>query len=95
MMERNLLSHLKLAVLLSLLASSVLLRARLVPQEDPNKEQNGGIPMASVEFAAAMLCIGAGAVEYVQNYKDLRDQRAFLTSPKSVSFLAVGCIRAE
>ncbi|KAH6915904.1 hypothetical protein BKA70DRAFT_1254102 [Coprinopsis sp. MPI-PUGE-AT-0042] len=81
MMERNLLSHLKLAILLSLLASSVLLRARLVPQDERTK-QNGGIPMASVEFAAALLCIAAGGWEYWQNYQDLRSQRAFLTAPK-------------
>lgn len=84
MMERNLLSHMKLAVLLSLLASSVLLRARLVPQEDRNKE-TGGIPMAIIEFAAALLCIIAGGWEYWQNYHDLRNQRAFLTSPKCVA----------
>ncbi|EAU90537.1 hypothetical protein CC1G_00921 [Coprinopsis cinerea okayama7 len=81
MLERNLLSHLKLALLLSLLASSILLRARLVPEED-RERQNGGIPLASIEFGAAMLAIIAGCWEYVNNYKDLKHSRAFLAAPK-------------
>ncbi|TFK29727.1 hypothetical protein FA15DRAFT_663895 [Coprinopsis marcescibilis] len=81
MLERNILSHLKLALLLSLLASSILLRARLVPEEDRDKE-NGGIPLAVIEFGTALLAIGAGTWEYYQGYWDLRTSRAFLAAPK-------------
>lgn len=81
MLERNLLSHLKLALLLSVLSASILLRARLVPAEEMEKE-DGGLPLASVEFAAALLCIVAGGWEYYHGYWDLRTSRAFLVGPK-------------
>jgi len=81
MLERNLLSHLKLALLLSVLSASILLRARLVPVEDAGKE-NGGIPLASVEFAAALVCVAAGSWEYYQGYWDLKTMRPFLAAPK-------------
>ncbi|KAF9006068.1 hypothetical protein BDQ17DRAFT_1352667 [Cyathus striatus] len=81
MLERNILSHLKLALLLSLLSSSVLLQARLVPNE-PTHTSSGRIPLATVEFSAALVCIIAGAWEYYSGYWDLRKTRAFLASPK-------------
>lgn len=88
MLERNILSHLKLAVLLSILSASILLRARLVPIADSGKE-NGGVPLASVEFAAAILCICAGGWEYYQGYWDLRTSRPFLAAPKYVSMYGI------
>ncbi|KAJ3538160.1 hypothetical protein NMY22_g5282 [Coprinellus aureogranulatus] len=81
MLERNILSHLKLALLLSVLSASIILRARLVPVTDTTKE-DGGLPLACVEFAAAILCIGAGGWEYYQGYWDLKNSRAFLAAPK-------------
>lgn len=71
MLERNLLSHLKLALLLSLLSSSVLLRARLVPDDsDKPSELSGatGIAVASLQFTAALAAIGAGVWEYYSGY---------------------------
>jgi hypothetical protein len=91
MLERNLLSHLKLALLLSILSASIILRARLVPVADYDNE-DGGVPLASVEFAAAVVCIVAGGWEYYQGYWDLKSGRAFLVAPKYVCRLSsVGC----
>ncbi|KAG6910015.1 hypothetical protein DXG01_013737 [Tephrocybe rancida] len=81
MLERNLLAHLKLALLLSLLSSSILLRARLVPEPEgtpSGKEDPTSIPLASVELAASLATIAAGFWEYHTGYRDLRDMRAFL-----------------
>ncbi|KAJ7155399.1 hypothetical protein C8R43DRAFT_999639 [Mycena crocata] len=85
MLERNLLSHLKLALLLSLLSSSVLLRARLVPEDDPNpKEMSGttGIIVATLQFTAALAAIAAGVWEYYCGYWDIRNMHAFLVAVK-------------
>ncbi|PPQ78404.1 hypothetical protein CVT25_011627 [Psilocybe cyanescens] len=80
MLERNILSHFKLALLLSLMSSSLLLHARLVPGEQDSG--SGGVPLASVEFAAAMIAILAGIWEYYSGYADLRQARAFLAAAK-------------
>ncbi|KAF7370614.1 hypothetical protein MSAN_00694400 [Mycena sanguinolenta] len=69
MLERNLLSHLKLALVLSLLSSSVLLRARLVPDNtSTDSSPTTGIVVASLQFIAALAAIGAGAWEYYCGY---------------------------
>ncbi|KAJ6581481.1 hypothetical protein B0H19DRAFT_1115415 [Mycena capillaripes] len=83
MLERNLLSHLKLALLLSLLSSSVLLRARLVPVDKPT-ELSGttGIVVASLQFTAALAAIVAGVWEYYCGYWDIRNMHAFLVAVK-------------
>ncbi|KAJ7765425.1 hypothetical protein DFH07DRAFT_810534 [Mycena maculata] len=86
MLERNLLSHLKLALLLSLLSSSVLLRARLVPDpSDKPSELSGatGIAVASLQFVAALAAIVAGVYEYYSGYQDIRRMHAFLVAVKS------------
>ncbi|KAF8216467.1 hypothetical protein K438DRAFT_1797256 [Mycena galopus ATCC 62051] len=81
MLERNLLSHLKLALMLSLLSSSVLLRARLVPDSAPTDlSGTKGIVVASLQFIAALVAIGAGAWEYYCGYWDLRNMHAFLVA---------------
>ncbi|KAJ7281554.1 hypothetical protein C8J57DRAFT_1500250 [Mycena rebaudengoi] len=85
MLERNLLSHLKLAMLLSLLSSSVLLRARLVPDANPNSPEMSpktGIIVASLQFGAALAAIAAGGWEYYCGYWDIRNMHAFLVSVK-------------
>ncbi|KAJ7043592.1 hypothetical protein C8F04DRAFT_1072657 [Mycena alexandri] len=90
MLERNLLSHLKLALLLSLLSSSVLLRARLVPDPD-NKPADisgtTGIVVASLQFTAALAAIGAGVWEYYCGYRDIRNMHAFLVAVKCAGIL--------
>ncbi|KAF8892153.1 hypothetical protein BD779DRAFT_1670497 [Infundibulicybe gibba] len=99
MLERNLLSHLKLALLLSLLSSSVLLRARLVPEptHDPSRNDGSqaGIPLAAVQFLASLVAIAAGAWEYNSGYRDLRNMRAFLVAVRphmAVMSLVAGVI---
>ncbi|KAJ7252783.1 hypothetical protein B0H12DRAFT_1017937 [Mycena haematopus] len=82
MLERNLLSHLKLALLLSLLSSSVLLRARLVPVADNPTTPSTAIAVASLQFTAALATIGAGVWEYYCGYRDLRNMHAFLVAVK-------------
>jgi hypothetical protein len=85
MLERNFLSHVKLGLLLMLLASSVLLRARLPgpdrPQDHEDHPNYGlGIPLASIEVGAALVVIGAGCWEYESGIRDMRARRAFLVS---------------
>ena len=84
MLERNILSHFKLAVLLALLSSSVLLHARLVPDqgEPRHGHSNAGIPMAIVQYVAALAAIFAGCWEYKSDYEDLKNMRAFLIAQK-------------
>lgn len=93
MLERNLLSHLKLALLLSLLSSSLLLRARLVPEPgdpSPETEDKTGLPLAVVQIVASLAAIIAGIWEYHSGYRDLRNMRAFLVAAKYVP--AILCI---
>jgi hypothetical protein len=92
MLERNILSHLKLALLLSLLSSSVLLHARLVPEAtndsgSPHGDSKIGLPLAGVQVAASLAAIAAGAWEYHSGYLDMRNMRAFLVATKFVQSL--------
>jgi Domain of unknown function (DUF202) len=85
MLERNFLSHVKLALLLVLLASSVLLRARLPGPDRPEGHETHpnfglGIPLASIEVAAALILIGTGCWEYESGIRDMRARRGFLHS---------------
>ena len=85
MLERNLLSHIRLATLLLLLASSVLLNARIPSPDEPSggtSQQAGRIPLASIQLAGALVAIGAGIWEYRRGYKDMRDMRGFLGAAK-------------
>ena len=88
MLERNILSHLKLALLLSLLSSSLLLHARLVPGNEP-RSTGSNVPLASVEYATAMAAIAGGVWEYYSGYNDLRQTRAFLSGVRLAIFLSV------
>ena len=83
MLERNVLSKLKLALLLSLLSSSLLLQARLVPST-VEQSQTSSIALASLQFLAAIACISIGLWEYFRGFQDLRIARGFLTTPKFV-----------
>jgi len=80
MLERNILSHLKLGLLLSVLSSSLILHARLVPQA--SHQESGSLSLACIEFTAAMFCIAAGAWEYYNGYQDLKHARAFMVGVK-------------
>ncbi|KAF8802945.1 hypothetical protein BYT27DRAFT_7260521 [Phlegmacium glaucopus] len=84
MLERNILSHFKLALLLSLLSSSLLLHARLVPPSNPKDQirEANNIPLASLQFVAAIASIAAGLWEYYQGFQDMRMARAFLAAPR-------------
>ena len=87
MLERNILSHLKLALLLSLLSSSLLLQARLVPSTTNKQTEASSIPLASLLFVAAIACISIGLWEYFRGFRDMRLSRAFLSTPKYVYFV--------
>ncbi|KAF5361916.1 hypothetical protein D9756_002278 [Leucocoprinus leucothites] len=78
MLERNFLSHVKLMLLLAILSWSVLLHARLVPEQPEETSNNGGIPLSAVEYGAALVCAGAGCWEYYEGYRDLRKLTPFL-----------------
>lgn len=85
MLERNFLSHAKLGLVLMLLASSVLLKARLPGPDRPKDHEEHpnyglGIPLASIQVAAALLVIGAGCWEYESGIRDMHARRAFLLS---------------
>jgi hypothetical protein len=79
MLERNFLSHAKLALLLMLISSSVLLHARLDSPTNPG-EHKLGIPLAAIEIIAAFVVIGSGLWEYESGIRDMRVRRAFLNS---------------
>ncbi|KAJ3999799.1 hypothetical protein F5050DRAFT_1564256 [Lentinula boryana] len=82
-LERNILSHLKLALLFSILSSSLILHARLVP--DSNEKTTGSkltTPLSGLEFSASLLVIVGGLWEYFNGYRDLLDMRAFLAGTK-------------
>lgn len=86
MLERNLLSHLKLALILSLLSSSLLLRVRLVPEDNESEYEHpsASLPVACVQFFASLAAIAAGMWEYQCGYRDLRRMHAFLVAVKCV-----------
>jgi len=87
MLERNIISHLRLALLLSLLSSSLLLHARLVPSTNPNERNDAsaiGISLACLQFAAAIASIFAGLWEYYRGFQDMKMARALLGAPKFV-----------
>lgn len=86
MLERNLLSHVRLAILLSLLAFSLLLDARLPSDSDPSSADtpmsSATVPLAALQIAACFAAIAAGIWEYQRGYKDMRESRGFLAASK-------------
>ena len=84
MLERNLLSHIRLAMLLLLLSSSLLLNARIpfTPNETSEHRSAGRTSLASLQLAAALIAIGAGVWEYRRGYKDMQDMKGFLMAAK-------------
>ncbi|KAI0741694.1 hypothetical protein C8Q80DRAFT_1274083 [Daedaleopsis nitida] len=87
MLERNLLSHLRLAILLCLLSASLILNARLPTPADPGSEHTPhtktGLAIAIIEVIAAVAAIAAGVWEYWQGYADIKSQRGFLRASKT------------
>ena len=83
MLERNFLSHVKLALLLAVLSWSILLKSRLVPGQ-PEKENDNGTPLSAVEYAASLACVIAGVWEYYKGYRDLRTSTPFFKGTKWV-----------
>ncbi|KAL1747604.1 hypothetical protein HDZ31DRAFT_61081 [Schizophyllum fasciatum] len=97
MLERNLLTHLKLALLLSIVASSVILKAKLVPSVAADGAQTGGrkpewMALASFEFAAALLTIGAAVWQYFDASNDMRDARPFMESSRVHTAIMTGVV---
>lgn len=84
MLERNLLAHIRLGMLLTTLTASILMQAKLVPQSEQEeaKAKYSPIPFASVEFACAILCAIAGVTEYQSGYQDFLTSRPFLSTAK-------------
>ncbi len=82
MLERNFLAHAKLALLLMLVSSSVLLQARLESPANPEKHGSNkfGIPLAAIEVVSAFIVIGSGLWQYESGTRDMRARRAFLLS---------------
>jgi len=93
MLERNVLSHLKLALLLSLLSSSVLLKARLPdPQEGSSQNSSkSGVLMATLQMVASLAAIGGAYYEYTSNMRIMRNMRAFLVATNP-HFALVGVV---
>ncbi|KZP09905.1 hypothetical protein FIBSPDRAFT_900149 [Athelia psychrophila] len=80
MLERNLLSYFKLALLLSLLSSSVLLKVRL---PGPVEDSHAGVPMASIQILASLAALAVGLHSYWTDQKAMRNMRAFLMTQNS------------
>lgn len=84
MLERNILSHVKLALLLSVLSSSFLLQTRLVPESDTESNKYG-LPLSILQFVASILVLGAGVWDYLGGCQDLMRQTSFLNAPRYVA----------
>ena len=87
MLERNLLSHLRLALILSLSFASLLLQARLPTPSDPGSAQTPrsrtGLAISWIELIAAVLAIAAGLWEYWQGMK--KDGHLFVRSVRGLA----------
>ncbi|KAH7927300.1 hypothetical protein BV22DRAFT_1007231 [Leucogyrophana mollusca] len=87
MLERNFLAHIKLVLLLSLLSSSALLGIRLPgpPGSGADSSESLGkasLPVATLQFIAALATVGAAYWEYHTGCKDLMKARAFFAITK-------------
>ena len=86
MLERNLLSHVRLAALLALLAFSLLLDARLPSDSDLSSAEtpasSANTPLAALQMVSCFAALAAGVWEYHQGYKDMRELRGFLSASR-------------
>lgn len=89
MFERNLLSHIKLSLLLSLLSWAVLLHARISDSTQQYNVQSSidpksSLPLGLVFFISALVSLFSGIWEYVVGIRDLESKRAFLVASRCV-----------
>ncbi|KAG1808662.1 uncharacterized protein BJ212DRAFT_1484914 [Suillus subaureus] len=80
MLERNFLSHIKLVLLLLLMFASALLEIRLPGPPGTGQSESLGsfsLPLAILQFIAALLTIAAAFWEYHTGLDDLMKVRAF------------------
>ncbi|KAK7686267.1 hypothetical protein QCA50_010487 [Cerrena zonata] len=84
MLERNLLTHLRFAIALTLFAASMLLNARLPSPDSSGRtsESDSNIPLAALQASAAVVTISIGLWEYHRSFKDMCEMKAFLTATK-------------
>ncbi|KAG1770734.1 hypothetical protein EDD22DRAFT_769957 [Suillus occidentalis] len=87
MLERNFLSHIKLVLLLLLMFASALLGIRLpgppgTGQSDSESLGPFSLPLAILQFIAALLTIAAAFWEYYAGLDDLMKVRAFFVSTR-------------
>ncbi|KAH8832725.1 hypothetical protein DL96DRAFT_1583145 [Flagelloscypha sp. PMI_526] len=94
MLDRNILSHLKLALLLSLLSSSILLQSRLVPDPTEHGKMQPHPALAYLLFGASIVTSAAGIWEFHTGVLDLLNLTAFLRSARIHHFLmtVVTCV---
>ncbi|KAG1876426.1 hypothetical protein DFJ58DRAFT_694091 [Suillus subalutaceus] len=81
MLERNFLSHIKLVLLLLLMFASALLGIRLPGPPGTGQSESLGsfsLPLAILQFIAALLTIAAAYWEYHTGLDDLMKVRAFV-----------------
>jgi len=85
MLERNFLSHIKLILLLLLMFASTLLEIRLPGPSGTRESESLGsfsLPLAILQFIAALLTIAAAFWEYHTGLDDLMKLRAFFVVHK-------------
>ena len=88
MLERNLLSHIKLTLLLSLLSWAVLLHARISDsidsQSKSSRESVSTLPLGLILFVSALVSLLSGIWEYIVGMRNLESKRAFLAASRCV-----------
>ncbi|CCA66953.1 hypothetical protein PIIN_00791 [Serendipita indica DSM 11827] len=82
--ERTYLSQIRFGLLLGLLSSALLLNARL---PDPSgshehKVPTYALPLASLYFAASLVCLAAAIQNYNRLWKGLKNGAAFVQSSR-------------
>lgn len=88
MLERNILSHIKLCLLLSFLSWAILLHARLTSDETESSAGSGSsLPLAIVLMASALISLFSGVWEYILGMRDLENKRAFLVASRCVHMI--------
>jgi len=99
MLERNILAHLKLAVLLSVLSASLFLHAPppsqiVEPPADAPNLQNASYPLSIALFVVGVLTALIGCGDYIFNYMNMTKRAAFLVAskPHSLTMAAVAMV---
>jgi len=76
--ERNYLSHVRLGLLLSLLSSAILLKARLSGRGPKAESTNSALPLGSLFFAASIATIGVGWWSYEASKDEMKKGKGFV-----------------